>query len=886
MNIMNRLTVKNLRHNKKRTVVTIVGIIISVAMITATSVFFESFIDLFRQTAIQENGDWHARFLRIEAKNLPQLNGRENIRDVMVEKNMGYVKFDAGKSSDHSDLLLKAYNGPATDYFPITLLEGRAPQKENEVVIPATLIGQTGMDLHVGQLLTMQVCERYRVSKGKDGETWEKAGENFGALTPEEIEKSKKQGIGLSEAFVPLYERTYTIVGIAARNQHAAPGYTFFTYLDQSTLAPEDQVSVSVRFRKLSTDIFEQGKALAGRLGADADSCYYHDYLLQYYGVTRYENINDTIRGVAYVIIGIIMIGSIALIYNAFSISVAERSRQLGMLSSVGATKGQKARSVLCEAVLLGLLCIPAGMILGIGIMGTAFWALGAYIVNFTDGVPLRLMVTPWALAAALLFSALTILVSTIRPALRASRMAPIDAIRQTHDIKITRRAVKTSRLTRFVFGFEAELALKNLKRNKRRYRSTVVSLVISIVLFLSVCTFGDYMQRTNGSLTQEFNSSMEFSINHQDVAEADAIIREITQSPLVTGWSVKKQSIPGNAGGGERTAETLVTPKLRSYLSTRDNVPYCTVSVTLLSDESFASYAQTVGVDPAVLMDSSRPSGILVNEIRLKAKGTTVEDSLFSLSAGDTLPVTFDNYKIIDPEKRTVDFYLAAVTGKVPYGGTNSMETAPYATLYVSSATWDYLARSLGEDIVYPWPFTSVALNTGQPQKLRELLREKAQYLEPNAYSLWDHSADQESARQAAVIVNVFAYGFIILITSICIANLFNSISTSISLRRREFAMLKSVGMTPRSFTRMIAFESVFYGIKALLYGLPLSFLAIILLYRVLSGSFYFRFTIPWQSVVVAVSSIFLLVGAIMLYSSAKLKKETIIDALKDENI
>jgi putative ABC transport system permease protein len=134
--------------------------------------------------------------------------------------------------------------------------------------------------------------------------------------------------------------------------------------------------------------------------------------------------------------------------------------------------------------------------------------------------------------------------------------------------------------------------------------------------------------------------------------------------------------------------------------------------------------------------------------------------------------------------------------------------------------------------------------------------------------------------------LTSVFVFGFVILISAICVANIFNTISTSISLRKREFAMLRSVGMTPAGFGKMIRYESIFYGVKALLYGLPLSFATMFALYRSLSGSFSFAFTVPWLQVGIAVLAVFLIVGLAMLYSGSKVRKENIMDSLKQENI
>ncbi|NRU22865.1 ABC transporter permease [Clostridium beijerinckii] len=142
----------------------------------------------------------------------------------------------------------------------------------------------------------------------------------------------------------------------------------------------------------------------------------------------------------------------------------------------------------------------------------------------------------------------------------------------------------------------------------------------------------------------------------------------------------------------------------------------------------------------------------------------------------------------------------------------------------------------------------------------------------------------NRQRENQIIVLMSVFGYGFIALITAICVANILNTISTSVALRKREFAMLKSVGMTPKSFNKMINYESIFYGIKSLAYGLPVSIGIMYLIHRIIMGKFDFNFILPWVSILSAVVSVFIIVGVAMLYSSSRVKRENIIDALKSE--
>ena len=150
----------------------------------------------------------------------------------------------------------------------------------------------------------------------------------------------------------------------------------------------------------------------------------------------------------------------------------------------------------------------------------------------------------------------------------------------------------------------------------------------------------------------------------------------------------------------------------------------------------------------------------------------------------------------------------------------------------------------------------------------------------------LYDYAERAESERALVTVINVFSYGFITLISLIAVANVFNTISTNIGLRRREFAMLKSIGLTRRGFHKMMNFECLLYGIKGLIYGIPVAVGVTYLMYRSVVQGWETKFYLPWYSVAISVGSVFLVVFATMLYSMRKINRDNPIDALRNENL
>lgn len=165
--------------------------------------------------------------------------------------------------------------------------------------------------------------------------------------------------------------------------------------------------------------------------------------------------------------------------------------------------------------------------------------------------------------------------------------------------------------------------------------------------------------------------------------------------------------------------------------------------------------------------------------------------------------------------------------------------------------------------------------------QLMSDLLEENGQATD----RLENIAEEVQSTRALLVVMRIFSYGFIILISLIAMANVFNTISTNISLRKREFAMLQSIGLTNRSFHKMMNYECILYGCKGLLFGLPVAIGVTWFIYQAVNDGIALDFYVPWYSVVIAVASVFVVVFATMLYATHKLRKDDVVETLKNEN-
>lgn len=865
MNIMYRVTLKSMIKNKRRTIVTIIGVIISVAMITAVSTFSASISSLYRRQEIYDNGDWIVSFrsidktaaAKLEQEQMFDKTGRSS-RDFFVPLSSGT---DAGVS-DYMEILFADQN--TMELNSIKATQGRLPQTANEICLPEG--GETFSSYQIGDEIEL----------------------SYGIRMYEGDRMTATSSYVEGESFLTLTKQTFTITGFCE-------GYGIRRYFPNAVagfsadaLPAQAQLNLTARTATIQTDTYGQIYSLAQQYDIDRGTLQFHNTLLNYSGVMSDLGLFTTLLIPTTIIGLIIMVGSIMLIYNAFAISVSERSKQLGMLASVGATRRQKRGSVLFEGLVIGVIAIPLGIVCGIAGIGVTFWAISPWIMSaFSVSVPFRVEVVPIAIVGAVLFSAFTIFVSAWMPAKRASKITPIEAIRQSQDVRLRAKSVKTSRLTKKLFGFEGELAMKNLKRNRKRYRATIFALGISVVLFLSTAGFNSYMALSYG-MTQESMPYDVYFYTYFDASDSEMALLGLPQAEEAErnrNFSLEGE-LPYNEASRELKA--LYAEQLP------ESIPL-TIEIFALDSASQARYLEKAGLDPHLLDEKN--SAVAINRY-LYANGHNYsehrvvdEEQVSSVSAYCSFYSYEDGAETLTKLYSEQPFSIQAFTTETPLCVSEKSGNESRLALIVSDETMDEMLSQLTaqaqsipslEKDNPSIEFSSNRLycyRTDQAEALCDALKG----YEGHAENLIEVKAQEQNMLN---VLNVLLYGFITLITMISVANIFNTISTSISLRTREFAMLRSVGMTKQALNRMLRFESMFYGMKALLWGIPISILIEFLMYGGLSRNFSFGFYLPVIPLVIVVLAIFVIVGVTMLYSASKVKKANIISILTQENI
>ena len=848
MSILNRLTIKNLRLNKKRTIVTIIGIILSTALMVGIGLLFSSFQDLMIRDTIGYSGKYEAKYNDVD---LIKLNDIKNKNfTYFYEKPIGFSKIES--SNEYKPYMyITSVN---REYFDeLKLIEGDIPKNENEIVISNHVITNGGLDYKVGDIVTFKYGKR-----NIEG--------NITLANSELVDGEDLTNGGT---------HTYKIVGIVERSNfesYSASGYTAFTV---DVNSDNGNVNLYVMFNK-NKNIIKQSEKLAKELNYNSD-INYNSTLLALYGESTYSNVMSSIGGMMIIMLSLVSIGCIIVIYNSFAISVMERKKEFGLLSSIGATKRQLSHTVFFEAVFVGVI----GIILGI--LG-AYIGIGCVILIINNLISdileykLHLVTNPLFIIIPVIFMIIVIGVSAFIPSRRASKVSPIEAIRQNDDIKINKKKIRTSKLVLKLFGIEGEIALKNIKRNKKKYRVTIVSLFISIVLFISFSSYMNYTLNTASSVMGEVPYDYQISYFGDDNnKEALDKINEIVKSSDVkeyVSYSVGNLSIIGNYTYSDEYLDFYKSAYGDDGIKALNNLKYQSIYILVLDDNSYNKYKNLIGLD--------KDSVILLNRFKGVSYGNNkrVNYDIPVINNGN-INIKICNFDDDDEDVDTTKYCNKNIDNIfVTNKSFDLIEEFSYMDdfkLIVNKKLYDSILDG-GTD------FTQFNIISDNTNNIDKLTKELDKYNNVNYINI------KESMKQTnnlILVVKILMYGFISLVTLIGVTSVFNTISTSMALRKREFAVLRSIGLTRGGFNKMLFFESLFFGMKSLIFALPVSIGVTILIHYSLADMVSIStIIIPWKAIIISIVSVFIIVLLTMMYSSSKIKKHNIIEQIREENI
>jgi putative ABC transport system permease protein len=891
MNILTIYTLKYLRLNRKRTAVTILGVILSSALICGVFLLGFGFQKLMIEHEIFMAGNWHAQFHAVPYAKANSITENSAVQTAMLSASLGSATYGS-HNTVRPYLYVTAYDARSFQNGSIRLLSGRFPQKEDELLISPVMIRDSGLSLKPGS--TLQLAFGQRNFPDYDGHVKAWGGEEYVALQD-------------GETFTPSASKTYTVVGVMAPlpDETSMPAaFSALTYLDPAQLAAADNVDIAILARdprSISTSAPEMAKSAGLEVNTDPDgqpakeSISYNERLLPWMGASGRTNYVRSFLLIMVVLIALIVGGSALVIYNAFAISISERKKQFGMFASVGATAAQIRRTVLVEAGIIGAIGIPLGIlgaIAGVGILVKLTQGIvSQLILDAEQGLPL--VVSPLVIGLAVLFSAATILLSAWIPARRASRVSPIDAIRQSGEIQEGQPLnLHTNPLIRRVFGFEGELALKSLQRDRKRYLTTVLSLMISIILFVAFNALMLYTDTTQRMAVKAMNYDLQIDLDYRQ-SHAKQFADLVSQLPEVQRVSYDRcaheEYVPPRTEITDPAYQALQELNSLEF----ENLPHpveggtyqFVLKVCAVGPAEFAHYAAQLGLDVQQYSDPSAPLGILLNHTSLRQGGKLYDLDLLNLKPGDTMTVSkmsgWSSPQAGGEATPSLTWTVGAVTQEHPLG---FMGTTLVPELIVSDVVFDGLSDRMQQ--VGPINNGHMTVKSDAPDAAVEAIERLYKATVGGNFSYYSMAEFNKSKNLQTLMTNLFFYGFLTLITLIGVTNIVNTLDTSIKLRRREIATLKSVGLTPGGFRRMLRYESLFYGLTALLYGLPLGIALSVFIYYQFGGVSTFAFSLPWGAILACIAGVLAIVFATMMVSGAMIRNDNIVDTIKEENL
>lgn len=873
MNILNQLTIKSLLLNKKRTIVTIVGIILSCALITGVVTLVSSFQNSLTEYARRESGDYHAIFYNVPKDEQKYIINNVNVSKYMLSQNMGYSTFKESQNEYKPYFYLIGFNENSFNNRGLNLVEGRYPINSDEIVL-SEHIEDNNVKYNIGDKIKLNISDRIR-----DNEKLDQSNPYYASNLDNKNEMDQIIG---TEQLAGIYTKEYTIVGKIKRpsfEPYSAPGYTLITYLDENNSSDKLDIAVTVKNPK---NIYNFIESIVGKEDTEEGIKYNYktnNELLRFQGVSKNDSINTAMFIVSTILIAIIMVSSIMVIRNSFSISITERVKQLGILSSIGATSKQIKKNILYEGFILSAIAIPIGITTGILAIKIVLLVvnniLGKYINNYLNEISLNLYISFESIVLSIIIALVTIFISSFIPAIRASKIAPIESIRASNDIKINKKKLKVSKLYTKLFGIEGEISLKNLKRSKKKYRTTISSILLSIVIFISLNSFINYALKMSNLYYENVGYNINVTADYNNLEGSIELFNEITNLNNINNYSILKSKI--------------VMIDSNYYLSDKskeifyyDQDEKASVEIIALGEKEYENYIKKVGGN----IDDYKDKGILVDKNIITRNNKKYE---FNFLNKDITNIKFNTYysndfikdensdqigsitTVYDEKEYNID--IAKKTDIVPLGISQSSNIVRTAYIIVSD---EYIKR-------FDFNVEGMYIDSSNATQLQKDIEEMDIKINSTIYNQEDYVRENNAM---ILVVSIFCYGFISVISLIGITNIFNTITTNMELRKGEFAVLKSIGMTDKEFRKMINLESLFYGLKSLLFGIPIGIILSYLIYLGFKEAYSYDYILPYQSVIISVIFVFVIIFSTMNYSTKKLKNQNIIDTIRNENI
>ena len=623
-----------------------------------------------------------------------------------------------------------------------------------------------------------------------------------------------------------------------------------------------------------------------------------------YTGAQLSDNLDPIVVAAIAAMLLLIIFTGYLIIYNVFQISVTNDIRFYGLLKTIGTTPRQLGWIIRQQALTLSLAGIPLGLIAG--------WFIGGQItpaiVSQLEGIEPVTSVSPVIFIGAALFSLVTVLLSCRKPGRAAAKVSPIEAVRYTEGGTIRRKTKKGRGGVSLL-----SMAWANLGRSRSKTAVTVTSLSLAVVLltvtvnfangfdmdkYVSNFTASDFIVADAGKFQ---NSVLDFTA---DMAVPQSVIGDISAQGGITDGGV----IYGQTFGALEyvTEDWFRQNKERFYTSEQmDNLIRLTErnEEGLLADRIQLSGMSDFALDHLTVLEGDlsklyEDGGRYVAAVYADDDYGSAELDSHWARLGDIVTVRYvEETEYVDPDTGIA----YASPEDVPAGANWVAQPVKYrdveyevAALVTVPSAFSYRYYGADEFILNDQTFIQdsgtsdvmyYAFDTADEANdaMEEFLRDYTENVNPQ----FDYESKALYAAEFEGMRSMFqlcggALSFIVGLVGVL--NFFNAILTGIIARKREFAVLQSIGMTGRQLKAMLVYEGLFYALGAAVISLILTLALGPVAFTAVGSLFWFftyRLTLTPFLIVVPVFALLGVLVPLAVYRSVS--KSTIVERLRE---
>ncbi|HWQ43211.1 MAG TPA: ABC transporter permease [Desulfosporosinus sp.] len=813
---------RSFRANKTRNIIAVIAIALTALLFTSIfTMGFGAVESMQRAGMAMSGGDGHASIKYVTDEEYEAVSRHPLIKE------MAYCRI-LGDSVDNESLIKRHtefwyYDDTGLKFSFAEPTGGHKPQAENEVIADTKTLELMGVPLEVGAPLTLELTVHGKQVK-RDFVLvgwWESdPGFNIG-----QVFSSRAYMDAHQDELQNTYYEDSSLTG-------AICGYMKF----ENSLHIEGD---------LETVLTESGFSMK-----EGSPNYMATGVNWAYMSTGIALDAGTIIGLACALLLFVFTGYL-IIYNIFQISVLRDIRFYGLLKTVGTTGRQLRTIIRRQALMLSLIGIPLGLLGGFFVGKALVPTLMAQ--STYAGSAVSVSPNPLIFVGAAVFALLTVLISTYKPGTMAAKVSPVEAVGYTDNVQGRKKLKKSKNGAK-----PKPMALANLGRNKKRTVLVILSLCLSIVLTNTVFTLS---QSVDVNKALENFSDSDFLIGHADLFNHNYNGEE---SALSESFIAAVNGQEGFETGG-RLYGSWGSYQSETSTQTMNRQPDGSFSTALYGLDKFP-FSRLRLVDGELDMEKLATGNYILEGVKTDDHGN-VDMNSANHKVGDVITLTCGDqaremivlgHVVANPNTNTdgswrgSDFFLPAEVYQELTGSTYAM---------------------------------SYAFNVADDQEadMETFLKQYTDSTQPtmNYTSKFTALASLEGIQDTAVLIGG---ALALIIGLIGVLNFINAVLTSILTRRKEFAMLQSIGMTRKQLVKMLCFEGGYYAALTAASSVVLSIACSLLIVRPLCGQIWFTsYHFVFWPLLIVLPLLFVLGILVPLVAYHTTDKQSIVERLRE---